>query len=172
MTELKCPFCLLLTWIILNTLPCMLSSLVADEMESNVSALMMDQYLWKDQDRRNTGNRKKVKLQGRLTQSGVNLVGSSRRKCHSSAWLGCGWSLSWKDVSSEKAALRGFPGSSAGDPGSTPGSGRSSGEGIGHPFQYSWASLVAQLVKDPPAMWETWVGKIPWRKERLPTPIF
>ena len=36
----------------------------------------------------------------------------------------------------------------------------------------SWASLVAQLVKNLPAMWETWVGKIPWRRERLPTPIF
>ena len=46
---------------------------------------------------------------------------------------------------------------SAGDPGSTPGSGRSPGEGIGYPLQYSWASLVTQLVKNTPAMWETWV---------------
>ena len=46
---------------------------------------------------------------------------------------------------------------SAGDPGSIPGSGRSTGEGIGYPLQCSWASLVAQLVKNPPAMWETWV---------------
>ena len=145
-----------------------------------MSALMMDQYPWKEEDKRNMGNRKKVKLQGRLTQPGVNLVGSSRRRCHSSAWLSCGLSLSWKDVSLEKTALRGFPGSSAGkesacnagDPGSIPGSGRSSGEGIGHPLQYSWASLVAQLVENPPAMWETWVGKIPWRKKRLPIPIF
>ena len=38
-----------------------------------------------------------------------------------------------------------------------PGSGRSPGEGIGYPLQYSWASLVAQLVKNPPAMRETWV---------------
>ena len=45
----------------------------------------------------------------------------------------------------------------AGDQGSTPGSGRSGGEGIGYPLQYSWASLVAQLVKNPPAMQETWV---------------
>ena len=44
----------------------------------------------------------------------------------------------------------------AGDPGLTPGSVRSTGEGIGYPLQYSWASLVAQLVKNPPAMWETW----------------
>ena len=39
-----------------------------------------------------------------------------------------------------------------------------------------WASLVAQLVKNPPAMWETWVRslgwKSPWRRERLPTPVF
>ena len=77
----------------------------------------------------------------------------------------------------------GFPGSSvgkepicnAGDPGSIPGSGRSPGDGTGYPLQYSWASLVAQLVKDPPAMQETWfnpwVGKIPWRRERLPTAV-
>ena len=64
----------------------------------------------------------------------------------------------------------------AGDPGSIPGSGRSAGEGIGYPFQYSWASLLAQLIKNPCAMWETcfdpWVGKIPWRRKRLPTPVF
>ena len=45
----------------------------------------------------------------------------------------------------------------AGDPGLTPGSGRSAGEGIGYSLQYSWASLVAQLVKNPPAMQETQV---------------
>ena len=45
----------------------------------------------------------------------------------------------------------------AGDSSSTPGLGRSSGEGIGYPFQYSWASLVAQLVKNLPAMQETLV---------------
>ena len=44
----------------------------------------------------------------------------------------------------------------AGDPGSIPGSGKSPGEGIGYPPQYSWASLVAQLVKTLPAMWEVW----------------
>ena len=41
------------------------------------------------------------------------------------------------------------------DPGSIPEFGRSTGEGIGYPLQYSWASLVAQLVKNPPAMRET-----------------
>ena len=55
--------------------------------------------------------------------------------------------------------------------GSIPGLGRSSGEGVGCPLQYSWALLVAQLVKNLPAMWETWVWKI-WRRERLPTPVF
>ena len=59
----------------------------------------------------------------------------------------------------------GFPGSStgkessgkAGVPGLIPGQGRSPGEGTDHPLQYPWASLVAQMVKNPPAMWETWV---------------
>ena len=43
-----------------------------------------------------------------------------------------------------------------------PGLGRSAGEGIGYPLQYSWASLVAQLVKNLPAMWETWVRSLGW----------
>ena len=59
----------------------------------------------------------------------------------------------------------GFPDSSVGkepacnarNPGLIPGSRRSTGEGIGYPLHYSWASLVAQLVKNLPAMWETWV---------------
>ena len=46
---------------------------------------------------------------------------------------------------------------STGDPCSIPGLGRSSGEGIGYPLQYSWASLVAQVVKNPLPMQETWV---------------
>ena len=50
---------------------------------------------------------------------------------------------------------------SAGDPGSIPGSGRS-GEGIGYPLQYSWASLVAQLVKNLPAMQEAWIQSLGW----------
>ena len=63
-----------------------------------------------------------------------------------------------------------FPDSSAGkestcntgDPSSIPGSGRSAGEGIGYPLQYSWASLVANLVMNLPAMWETWVPSLGW----------
>ena len=50
----------------------------------------------------------------------------------------------------------------AGDPGSIPGSGRSAGEQIGYPLQYSWASLVAQLVKNLPAMQEIWVRSLGW----------
>ena len=64
----------------------------------------------------------------------------------------------------------GFPSSSAGkesvcnagDPGSIPGSGRCTGEGIGYALQYSWACLVAQLVKNPPAVRETWVRSLGW----------
>ena len=64
----------------------------------------------------------------------------------------------------------GSPGSSvgkesacnAGDLGSIPGSGRSAVKGIGYPFQYSWSSLVARLVKNLLAMWETWVRSLSW----------
>ena len=60
---------------------------------------------------------------------------------------------------------RGFPNRSvgkdatcnAGDPSSIPGLRRSPGKGIDYPLQYSWASLMAQLVKNPPAVWETCV---------------
>ena len=43
-----------------------------------------------------------------------------------------------------------------------PGLGRSAGEGIGYPIQYSWVSLVAQLVKNPPAMQNTWARSLGW----------
>ena len=64
-----------------------------------------------------------------------------------------------------------FPGSSggkespcnAGEPGSVPESGRSSGEGIGYPLQYSWTSFVAHLLKNSPAMRETWVLSLGWK---------
>ena len=63
-----------------------------------------------------------------------------------------------------------FPGNSvgkestynAGDLSSIPGLGRFTGEGIGYPLQYSWASLVAQMVKNLTAMWETWVLSLGW----------
>ena len=64
----------------------------------------------------------------------------------------------------------GFPHSSvgkefaciAGNPSSIPGLGGSAGEGRGYPLHYSWGSLVAQLVKNLPAMWETWVQSLCW----------
>ena len=91
------------------------------------------------------------------------------------------YSLFWKLA----VNIWGFPVSSvgkesacnAGDPGSIPGMGRSPGEGIGYPLQNSWASLVAQLVKKiflqcrRPGF-GPWVGKIPWRREKLPTSVF
>ena len=52
-----------------------------------------------------------------------------------------------------------------------PGSGRATGEGIGYPLQYSWASPVAQVVKNLPAMWERfdpWVGKTPGEGKSYP----
>ena len=63
-----------------------------------------------------------------------------------------------------------------GDLGLIPGSGRSPGEGKDYPLQYSGASLVAQRVKNPPAMQETWARSLGWEdpleKEKLPTPVF
>ena len=50
----------------------------------------------------------------------------------------------------------------AGDSSFIPVWGRSTGEGIGYPFQYSWASLVAQLAKNPPAMWEIFIQFLGW----------
>ena len=66
--------------------------------------------------------------------------------------------------------IMGFPDSSvgeesacnAGDPALIPGSGWSPGEGIGYPLWYSWASRVAQLVKNLPAIQETWVRSLGW----------
>ena len=71
-------------------------------------------------------------------------------------------------ISYRLSKTQGFPDSSVGkestcnaeDPGSIPGLGGSPGEGIGYLLQYSWASLVAQLVKNLPAMWGE-LGSIP-----------
>ena len=68
----------------------------------------------------------------------------------------------------EFRVISGFPGNSAGkesacnagDSSLIPGSGSSPGEGIGYPLLYSWVSLVAQMVKNLPAMWETWVQSL------------
>ena len=66
--------------------------------------------------------------------------------------------------------IYGFLGSSAGqesacnagDPGLIPGLGSSPGIGIVYSLHYSWAPLVAQMVKNPPAMWDTWVQSPDW----------
>ena len=79
---------------------------------------------------------------------------------------------------------QGFPGSSvgkesacnAGDPGSIPRLGRSTGEGIAYRLQYSWASFLAQLLKNPPTMQETWVQSLGWedplQKGMVTHPVF
>ena len=68
----------------------------------------------------------------------------------------CGCGLSGSSAGEESTC-------NGGDPGSISGSGRSAGEGNGCPLQYSWASLVAQMVKNLPAMQETWVRSLGWK---------
>ena len=63
--------------------------------------------------------------------------------------------MGFPDIGKESAHNAGYPSSS-------PGSGRSAGEGIGYPLQYSWASLVVQLVKNLPATRETWAQPLGW----------
>ena len=62
------------------------------------------------------------------------------------------------------------------DPGSIPGLGSSPGEGTGYPLQYSWACIVAQLVKSLPAMWENWIPSLGWEdpleKGKATPPVF
>ena len=63
--------------------------------------------------------------------------------------------------------MKGFPDSSVGkesacNTSDLPGLGRSAREGIGYPPQYSWVSLVAQLIKNLPTMQETWGRSLGW----------
>ena len=67
------------------------------------------------------------------------------------------WALGFPDSSVDKETA-----CNAGDTSLIPGSGRSAAEGIDYPLQYSWASRVAQLGKNPPAMQETWVRFLGW----------
>ena len=79
-------------------------------------------------------------------------------------------SFSLHEIYFEVVSTDGFHGISAGkestckarDLALIPQSGRSPGEGIGYPLQYSWASLEAQMVKNVPAMWGTWVQFLGW----------
>ena len=88
------------------------------------------------------------------------------------------WGLPDSSDGKESTCNAGDPGSllglgRPGDPGSLP-----AGEGIGYPLQYSWVSLVAQLVKNPPTIWETWAQSLGREespgegKGSLPTPLF
>ena len=70
-------------------------------------------------------------------------------------YLLCGMGFCDSSVGKESAC-------NAGDPSSTPGLGRSAAEGIGYPLQYSWTSLMTQLVKNRPTMRETWVQSLGW----------
>ena len=92
--------------------------------------------------------------------------------------------LSFHSIAIDQELERGLTHSSAGkesacnagDPNSIPRLGTPTGEEIVYPFQDSWASLVAQLVKNPPSMgrpgFDPWLGKISWRREWQPTPVF
>ena len=94
------------------------------------------------------------------------------------------WTVKVCSVEKSLRKPKGFPGGSAGkesacnvgDPGLIPGLGRSPGEGIGYPLQYSWAFLVAHMGKNLPVMWETWIRSPGWEdllKEGMqPTPVF
>ena len=94
-----------------------------------------------------------------------NLKGRCKPK-----WLGLNWTCSSYNFKALDILKLGLPGSSAGkesacnagDPSSIPESGSYPGEGTGYLLQYSWASLVAQMVKNCPAMWETWVQSLGW----------
>ena len=109
-------------------------------------------------------------------------VGKKKKKIHLQcrrpwfdSWVG---KICWRRDRLPTPVFLGFPGGStakesacnAGDPGSIPELGRSTREGNGYrlqygqPFQYSWASLVAQLVKNLPAMRETWVQSLAFRR--------
>ena len=90
---------------------------------------------------------------------------NSIKKCTSNmngyliiGYMNCTLSIGFPDTSVGKESTY-----NVGDPSSIPESGRSTGEGIGYPpLQYSWVSLVAQLVKNPPAMQETWFLSLGW----------
>ena len=89
------------------------------------------------------------------------------RRPQFNSWFG---KILWRRDRLPTPVFLGFPCGSAGkesacnagDPSLIPGSGRSAGEGIGYPLQYSWASLVVQLVKNLSAMRETWVLSLGW----------
>ena len=68
--------------------------------------------------------------------------------------------LSQSELGSSDSSVGKESACSAGDPSSIPGLGKPTGEEICYPLQNSWVSLVAHVVKTPPAMWETWVQSL------------
>ena len=93
------------------------------------------------------------------------------------------WACTHSNIFRFHIDVLGFPGSSAGkefacntvDPSLIPGLGWSPTEGIGYLCQYCWAFLMAQMVSNPPAMWEAWVWYLDWKdplEEGQPTPVF
>ena len=88
----------------------------------------------------------------------------------SATWEAHGKWYCWSKLFIPSLLVKCFPGRSsgkestcnAGDPGLIPRWGSSPGEGRGYPLQYSWASLVARMVKNPSAMLETWVQSLGW----------
>ena len=101
-----------------------------------------------------------ISISWHLPTLGVNAIKKSQKRS-TILWWG------FPDSSVGKESTR-----DTGDASSIPGSGRSTGEGTGYPLQCSYPSLVAQLVKNPPAMRETWVRSLGWedplRRDRLP----
>ena len=91
--------------------------------------------------------------------------------------------LAFPEFASLRSSKRGFPGSSTGtesacnaeDPSSIAESGRSPEGEIGYPLQYSWASMMAQMVKRLPtngrSRFDPWVRKIPWRRKWQPIAV-
>ena len=100
----------------------------------------------------------------------VGWQGMSWLKEKSFFYCCCHWSIAFPIFYINICIFGAFPSSSAGkesfcnagNPGLIPGLGRSPGEGIGYPLQYSWASLVVQMVRNSPAMQETWVWSLGW----------
>ena len=96
-----------------------------------------------------------------------------QQSCEMPGWMKLKLESRWPgeiSTTSDRQMRYTFPGSSAGkesacnagDPGSVPRLGRSPGERIGYPLKCSWDSLVAQKVKNSPAIWETWVQSLGW----------
>ena len=102
-----------------------------------------------------SGSHVKERLQGLKVPSGIDSGPMSRIQhpfSHPTFWIEL-WLVCSTQIIAQWIFMCAYPGL-------IPGLGRSPGEGIGYPLQYSWASLVAQMVKNPPVIWETWVRSL------------